>query len=88
MFLKASYTLAQKGPDYTALATDRLGLPFMESVEWKSSMFSLSARYEIINDGFVFAGYTNGNITGNENWSPAFWYGKTNTFNFGVNFGF
>jgi len=88
LFLKASYTLAQKGPDYTALGTERLGLPFMESVEWESGMLSLSARYEIINDGFVFAGYTNGNVTGNENWSPAFWYGKTSTFNFGVNFGY
>ena len=88
LFLKASYTFAQKGPDYTALGTHRLGIPFMESVEWESSMFSLSARYEIINDGFVFAGYTNGNVSGNENWSPAFWYGKTNTFNFGINLGF
>ena len=88
LFLKASYTFAQKGPDYTALGTPRLGLPFMESVEWESSMFSLSARYEIINDGFVSAGFTNGNVTGNKNYSPAFWYGKTNTFSFWVNFGF
>jgi hypothetical protein len=49
----------------------------MESVEWESSMLSLSARYEIINDGFVSAGFTNRNVTGNENYTPAFWYGKT-----------
>lgn len=88
LFLKASYTHAQKGPDYTALGTYRLGLPFMESIEWESSMFFLSARYEIINNGFVFAGYTHRNVTGNEDYCPAFWYGKTNTFNFGFNFGF
>lgn len=86
--LHLSYTLAQKGPDYTSLDSRRLGLPFMESIEWESKMVSLRTRYEIINDGYVFAEYSHRSTDGVAVYLPEIWQGKTNTFSFGVNFGF
>ncbi len=83
---------AQKGPDYTELGGDRLGLPFIESVAWESNSIKLKGRYEIINDGYVFAGFEYSNITGDsvnvEKYTHPLWYGKTNTVSFGINFGF
>jgi len=90
LWLQASYTLAQKGPDYDSLGGDRLGLPFMKSVEWEDETFLLQARYEIINDGFVFARYQNSNISGNDlaKYTHQLWWGRTNTVSLGLNFGF
>ena len=90
-WIQASFLYIQKGPDYSYLeGRDRWGLPFMESVEWENSTFRLDARYEIINDAFVFAGYRYSNISGNdmETYTHPLWQGKTNTFSAGLNFGF
>ncbi len=86
--LHLSYTFAQKGPDHTALDSNRLGLPFMESIEWESRMFAFRTRYEVINDGYVFAEYMHRSVNGVTEYLPEIWQGTTNTFSFGVNFGF
>ncbi len=83
-----SYTHAQKGPDYTITGSDRLGLPFMKTVEWENKTLALKASYEAINDGFVFAEFLFRDITGEESYTPEFWYGRTSTVSVGVNFGF
>ncbi|MBA7583411.1 hypothetical protein ES708_25354 [subsurface metagenome] len=83
-----SYTHAQKGPDYTGQGADRLGLPFMKTVEWENKTLVLKARYEAINDGFVFAEFLFRDITGEESYTPEFWYGRTSTVSVGINFGF
>jgi len=82
------YTFAQKGPDHTALGSERLGLPFMENVEWENKMFIFRSQYEIVNDGFVFAEYMYRKVEGLPDYSPAIWQEPSNTFSLGVNFGF
>ena len=90
--LQLSYLLAQKGPDHTELGSPRLGLKFMESVEWENQTLQLKARYQIINDAYVFGEYRYSNIQGNDNvidkYTHPLWHGKTNTITMGLNFGF
>jgi len=90
LWIQTSFCFAQKGPDYDRLGGDRLGLPFLESIEWESKTFLFKARYEIINDGFVVAQYQNSNITGNDLalYTHPLWWGHTHTFSLGMNFGF
>lgn len=90
LYLHASFLLAQKGPDYDELGGDRLGLPFMETIEWENKSFSIIARYEIINDAFFTIEFQNSDISGNDlsKYTHPLWYGKTNTFSVGMNFGF
>ena len=89
LWIQLSYLSAKKGPDYDSLGGDRLGLPFLETIEWENKTFSIKVRYEIINDGFVFAKYRYSNITGDVNkYTHPLWHGKTNTFSLGINFGF
>ncbi len=83
-----SYTFAQKGPDHTVLGSNRLGLPFMENVEWENKMLILRTEYEIVNDGFVSAEYMYRKVDGLPDYTPVVWQGTTNTFSIGVNFGF
>ena len=90
LYLHASFLLAQKGPDYDELGGDRLGLPFMETIEWENNSFSFLARYEIINDAFLILEFQNSNIKGNDlnKYTHPMWHGKTNTLSVGMNFGF
>ncbi|MGC9471536.1 MAG: hypothetical protein ACP5D1_08325, partial [Bacteroidales bacterium] len=54
VFVKAAYLHARKGPDYTSIGGSRLGLPFMETVEWENKTFSLEASWQVIHDGYVY----------------------------------
>ena len=93
MTIQLSYTDILKGPDHTTLGTvsrDKVH-PFVPIV-YKSRSLSLSASFQIINDLFVNLGYTHKNISGDaiylKQFSPAFWWGETNTVNLGLNYGF
>jgi hypothetical protein len=86
--INLSFTDAIRGPDYTALGTDRLGNPPLSNVEWHTTSYRLKASYQIINDLYTWASLTHSNITGNQNWSPEYNYGIKNTINAGITFGF
>jgi hypothetical protein len=88
--LRLSWFLAQKGPDHTELGTHRLGIPFLESIEWENQTLKFSARYQVINDAFVFASWRYSNIKGNdlEKYTHPLFHGVTNTITTGINFGF
>lgn len=88
--LRLSWMLAQKGPDYTLAGSPRLGLPFLESIEWENRTLALNARYQIINDAYACLSWQYSNIKGNEleRYTPPFLRGKTNTLTAGLNFGF
>ena len=82
------FTDAIRGPDYTELGTDRVGNPPLASVEWQSTVFGLKASYQIINDLYAWINVFSSNTTGDERWSPEYFYGKKNTYNLGMTFGF
>ena len=88
--VQLSYLLAQKGPDHTKLGTPRLGIPFMESIEWENRTIFLRAVYQVINDAYVFASWQYSNIHGNElaRYTHPLFHGKTNTFTMELIFGF
>jgi hypothetical protein len=87
--LKMAWMLAQKGKDYDELGGSRLGNPFMDTVEWENKSLALQARYQVINDGYLFVHYLYSNITGDlDKYTPPMYHGKQNTISFGLNFGF
>jgi hypothetical protein len=79
---------AIRGPDYTELGTDRVGNPPLASVEWQSTVIGMKAYYQIINDLLAWCNFFNSNVNGDERWSPDYFYGRKNTFNLGITFGF
>ena len=79
---------AIRGPDYTELGTDRVGNPPLASIEWQSTAIGMKASYQIINDLYTWLQFCSSNITGDERWSPEYFFGKKNTFNIGATFGF
>lgn len=79
---------AVRGKDYTALGTDRLGNPPLESVEWHSKTLGIRSSYQPLNDLYIWMSYESGVITGNTAWTPAYYFGNRKTINGGVTVGF
>lgn len=92
--LKASlsYTMARKGEphvyDLVFGNANIRGLPFMETVAWKNQTIEGAIRYEVINDGYVFARLRISDITGDDNFTPEIFRGNQTTIFGGINFGF
>ena len=79
---------AIRGPDYTELGVDRVGNPPLAFVQWHNTSFGLKASYQVINDLYTWVSFTASNITGDARWSPEYFFGRKNTVNFGLTFGF
>jgi hypothetical protein len=79
---------AIRGPDYNELGGSRIGNPPLASIEWHNTVIGLKASYQVINDLYTWFSASSGNITGDERWSPEYFYGKKTTLNFGVTAGF
>lgn len=86
--IKVSFTDIIRGPDYTVLGGNRLGLAPLASIEWTSRTMGVVAKYQIINDLYVWAGFEHGNISGTDGLVADYFYGNKNTFNGGLVFGF
>ena len=82
------FTDAVRGPDYTELGTDRVGNPPLATIQWHSAIFGIRASYQIINDLYSWFDLSSSNITGDQRWSPEYFYGKKVTLNLGATFGF
>jgi hypothetical protein len=86
--IKLFFVDAVRGPDYTELGVPRVGNPPLESVSWHNTSSGLKGSYQIINDLYIWGSFVYSNVRGDERWSPGYFYGKKNTVNFGVSFGF
>jgi hypothetical protein len=88
MNINLFFSDAIRGPDYTELGTFRVGNPPLASIEWQNTAYGLKVSYQVINDLYTWFSFINSDITGDTRWSPEYFYGRQNTVNFGVTFGF
>jgi hypothetical protein len=88
LVINLSFTDAIRGPDYTELGTPRVGNPPLATIQWHNTSFGFKATYQVINDLYTWVGFTYSNISGDNRWSPEYFYGRKNTINAGVTFGF
>jgi hypothetical protein len=79
---------AIRGPDYTELGTPRVGNPPLNTISWHNTAIGLKASYQVINDLYVWESFVCSDISGDARWSPAYFYGRKNTLNLGMTFGF
>jgi hypothetical protein len=86
--INLSFLDAIRGPDYNELGGSNVGNPPMAFIQWHNTSYGIKASYQIINDLYTWISFTSGNITGDARWSPAYFFGRKNTVNAGVSFGF
>ena len=96
--LDFGYSQARKGPVSPFIQVNGVnqgvaGAQFMTSKQWSNKTAYVKVQYEIINDVFIFAQFAMSDIKAanqtllNE-YTPAFYQGKTNTLTGGLNIGF
>ena len=98
LLVQVSYVLAQKGKEYnyTGSSKDTLGdgkgLPFIDHVYWESREINLTARYQLLNDCWVYAGVMSsrkeGALAQLDQYTMPYYKGKKTTLTIGANIGF
>ncbi len=87
-----SYTLAEKGSEHNYELIQGngnvRGLSFLETVVWKNQTIEGAVKYEIINDGYLFARVRVSDIIGDDKYTPTIFRGTQTTISGGINFGF
>ncbi|HDP75089.1 MAG TPA: hypothetical protein ENN49_04335 [Bacteroidales bacterium] len=88
--LYGNFTKSRKGPDYTKITTERLGLTFMEQVDWEQTNWQVGARFQIINDGYIYiaGGINDTRNHTNYKYTPSFMLGKQLQIESGICWGF
>jgi len=100
LMIDLSYNLARHYNDYVYGQTPNADqLPVMQDLTWKRDRIALMARYEFLNNAYLFAGLALNNEEGYDvdgqdaqyyldRYSADFFQGSTTTVNFGFNVGF
>ncbi len=94
LFVEASISVAQKGPEYAydgqAGSGSGHGVPFLQYVYWQATEFAVKAQYQIINDCFINGGVTASDHHGIDvnSYTQPYFRGKRMTINIGANIGF
>jgi hypothetical protein len=79
---------AIRGPDYNELGGSNVGNPPMVTVQWHNTSYGLKASYQVINNLYTWLSFAYSDIRGDARWSPEYFFGRKNTVNLGVTFGF
>ena len=88
MNLRLWHERSERGPDYQSIGGSRLGLPYLETIEWKNVGTGFEASYLITGGVQVRASVIRRKVTGEEEWYPSYLSGTSTTFNGGVVWGF
>lgn len=88
MNIRLWHERSERGPDYQNIGGPRVGLPYLESIEWKNVSTGLEIRYLITGGVQVKASLTKSDIEGEESWTAPHLYGQHTTFTGGIVWGF
>ncbi len=102
LYLKGEYFYAMKGEDYVYNyyhGYDPTAIPVLKNLTWSNHTLGFYATYELLNDVYIRAYFTQSNIKGFDQngltarqyldrFTSPFYQGKQNTFGIGFNIGF
>ncbi len=80
MNIRLWHERSERGPDYQSIGGDRVGLPYLETIEWSNITTGLEIRYLITGGVQVKASLIKSNIEGEESWTAPHLYGQTYHF--------
>jgi hypothetical protein len=88
MTIRLWHEWSQRSTDYQSIGGTRIGLPYLESIEWENTATGIDVSYYITGGVQARASFTARNVTGREDWYPSYLYGKTTTFSGSIVWGF
>lgn len=88
MNIRLWYNRAERGEDFTSAGGSRIGLPYVNPVVWKSERAGVDVSWQVTGGVYLTAAFTASEVSGEESWTPLWEYGRKNTFNGGITWGF
>lgn len=88
MNIRLWHEKSERGPDHQSLGGDRVGLPYLDVIEWSNVSSGLEASYMITGGVSATFSLTKSNIRGEESWNASWLTGKTTTVTGGLAWGF
>jgi hypothetical protein len=88
MTIRLWHERSERGPDYQSLGGPRVGLPYLESIEWCNIATGLELRCLITGGVQVKAALIKSDIEGEESWTAPHLYGQKTTVSAGIVWGF
>ena len=88
MNIRMWHERSERGPDYQSIGGPRVGLPYLESIEWKNISTGLEVSYLITGGVQAKVALIRSDIEGEESWSAPDLYGRHTTFSGGLVWGF
>lgn len=88
MTVRLWHEWSERGADNQNLGGARVGLPYLDHIEWTNSATGLDVSYLITGGVQVRTEVTRRNVTGRDDWYPLHLFGKTTTVTGGVVWGF
>jgi hypothetical protein len=79
---------SERGPDYQNIGGSRIGLPYLETVEWRNIATGMEVSYMITGGVRADIKLVKSLIEGEESWSAPHLYGQTTIFSGGLVWGF
>lgn len=87
--VKYYFSFVQHGPSYDTLVNQRIGIPFMERIEWERKIQGFVINYEFINNLFLNFELTMSSVYGDQKkYTHFFYYDNTKTISLTLNYGF
>jgi hypothetical protein len=84
-----SYNFAEHGDNYVYGEVENpTTVPVLQNITWKSSVIALNASYDLASNVNVFIGYRYSDVSGEADFTPPLYYGKTGTLSLGFVAGF
>jgi hypothetical protein len=88
MNIRLWHERSERGPDYQSIGGARVGLPYLETIEWSNVTTGLEIRYLITGGVQAKVSLIKSDIEGEESWTAPHLYGRTTIFNGGIVWGF
>lgn len=88
MNMRLWHERSERGPDYQSIGGPRVGLPYLETIEWKNITTGLEVSYLITGGVQARVSLIKSDIEGEEAWTAPNLYGLHTTFSGGIVWGF
>jgi hypothetical protein len=88
MDVRVFHRRAERGTDYQSVGGIRTGLPYINPVVWKNISSGIEASWQITGGVYVTASYIDSDVTGVQEWTPGWLYGRKKTLTAGLSWDF
>jgi hypothetical protein len=88
MDVRVFYRRAERGEDFQSVGGPRTGLPYINPVVWRNISSGAEVSWQITGGVYITGSYIDSDVTGEQEWTPDWLYGRKKTLTAGLSWSF